>query len=330
MYEYPESLVAVSPRKPPRVVFKQKSHDPKEIDFKSIVDIFDEGDLLIINKTQVLPRRIFVDDFDILFLETQDRLEWKVLFPAKKFKVGDKLKLPGGITITLKEKGRPQIVSCEQVLDDAYFEGHGSFALPPYIQQARGQNRPLKDDLLWYQTEWAQSPGSLAAPTASLHFSNEDLDSFRSKINIAEVTLHVGLGTFLPITSEDLDFHEMHSEFVEIDQSTLNLISKTRNEGKKVWALGTTALRALESYAREMLDKDEQGRVFGQTDLFIKPGDEFKICDGLLTNFHQPGSTLICLVSAMAGHREVMSTYHWAIEREFRLFSYGDLSIWTK
>lgn len=331
MFEYPESLVATRPQKPPRVLHKKPHSDPQEISFADVSKVFQAGDLLVINKTQVLPRRIFLQDMDILFLNQIEPDVWEVLFPAKRFAVGESLALPDSQSITLLQKGRPQLVRTSEVLDEAYLEKHGSYALPPYIQQARGVHTPMPEDKLWYQPAWAEAPGSLAAPTASLHFSAEDLENLKTQVHIAPVVLHVGLGTFLPITSENLDEHEMHSEFVEIPRQTLELIEATKEKGGRVWALGTTALRALESHSRGLLkDSTHDGGVKGHTALFLKPGDELKVCDGLLTNFHQPGSTLICLVSALAGHAEVMRTYQWAIENKFRLFSYGDLSIWEK
>lgn len=336
MFEYPEELVATRPQKPPRVLYKPKAKPPEEIAFKDVMDVFKEGDLLVINKTQVLPRRLFIHDFDILFLNALTPTSWEVLFPAKKFALGTEFELPGGVMMTLKKKGRPQVIETQVPLTEEYFSLHGSYALPPYIQQARGERKPWVEDKQWYQISWAEVPGSLAAPTASLHFSQEDLKTLQSKVQMAHVVLHVGLGTFLPITAEALEEHEMHSEFVEIPQATLTALQETKARGGRVWALGTTALRALESYPRGFfkntnLDQDiEPCSVSGYTNLFLKPGDDFLVCDGLLTNFHQPGSTLICLVSALAGYEEVMSTYKWAIENKFRLFSYGDLSIWEK
>lgn len=187
----------------------------------------------------------------------------------------------------------------------------------------------MDQDKLWYQTSWAEKPGSLAAPTASLHFKPKDIEKIKSKIPIAEVTLHVGLGTFLPITSENLSEHQMHNEYVEIKKSTIEQINKCKKNGGRVWALGTTSLRSLEAFARGHLQEYEN-HFAGQTDLFLKPGDEFKIVSGLLTNFHQPGSTLIALVSAFASLKDVKETYSFAIENKFRFFSYGDLSVWTR
>lgn len=329
MYSYPEELVATHPQHPPRVLFKALNQAPKEIDFCNILDLFAEGDVLIINKTQVLPRRLFINDFDILFLESEDGKQWTVLFPAKQFKIGDEILLPEDIKLTLTQKGRPQKVVASKSLTSEYFQKYGDFALPPYIQQARGFNKPQKEDKAWYQTQWGSEPGSLAAPTASLHFKNEDLEKLKAKIKIVEVTLHVGLGTFLPITSENLAEHTMHSEFVSIPKASIKTIHNAKENQKRIWALGTTSMRSIEAFANGHLQETDT-HYLGFTNLFIKPGDPFLICDGLLTNFHQPGSTLISLVGAFAGLDEVKKTYAWAIENRFRLFSYGDLSIWTK
>lgn len=329
LFDYPQGLVALRPKHPPRVLFKEENETAREISFESILDVFDKDDLLIINKTKVLPRRIFVENFDVLFLESSDLIHWTVLFPAKKTKVGDIIQLPDGLQMTLLEKGLPQKVKLNQKIDDDYFLKFGSFALPPYIQQARGFAEPLAEDKLWYQTAWADQPGSLAAPTASLHFSNEDMVKLKTKINISEVTLHVGLGTFLPVSSENLEEHQMHSEVVVIPEKTIEAIERTKKNNKRIWALGTTSLRSIESWSRGYFKKE--GNYFvGETDLFLKPGDEFQICNGLLTNFHQPGSTLMALVSAFSSLEDVKQTYQFAIKNKFRLFSYGDLSIWKR
>lgn len=329
LYDFPESLIAQTPVYPPRVLVKEQSKDAKEINFDQVIDLFQPNDLLVINTTKVLPRRVFLDNFDILFLDTQDETHWTVLFAAKKFKVGDVIELPGGVNLALQAKGRPQTVVASRALDAAYFEQYGHFALPPYIQSARQMAKPMDEDKLWYQTSWADQPGSLAAPTASLHFKPKDIENYKTKINIVEVTLHVGLGTFLPITADDLSQHQMHNEYVEIKKSTVEQIEACKSKGGRVWALGTTSLRSLEAFARGHL-KEFDNHFAGQTDLFLKPGDDFKIVGGLLTNFHQPGSTLIALVSAFSSLSDVKNTYQFAIKNKFRLFSYGDLSVWLR
>ncbi len=327
LFDYPEALIAQSPIYPPRALVKAKNQSPKEIQFKDLIQLFGPHDVLVINSTKVLPRRIFLDEMDILFLESSDELSWSVLFQAKKFNIGDCISLPGDVKLTLKSKGRPQKVIADKVLEASYFERYGHFALPPYIQKARGQNLPKDEDKTWYQTAWAEQPGSLAAPTASLHFKDQDIASYKAKIKVVDVTLHVGLGTFLPITAENLNEHQMHTEYVEIKKTTLAQIKRCAEEGGRVWALGTTALRSLEAFAQGHL-QEYDNHFAGQTDLFIKPGDEFKIVTGLLTNFHQPGSTLMALVSAFSSLNDVHLTYKFAIEQKFRLFSYGDLSVW--
>ncbi len=344
LYDFPEQLIAQTPVYPPRVLYKPFDSSAEEISFDQIFDLFSKNDLLIINKTKVLPRRIFLKDFDIMFLESESKSNniskfdnseiineqyWTVLFPAKKFKVGDVIEIPGGITITLLEKGIPQKVKTSSPLNAAYFEKYGQFALPPYIQSARGQSVPLDEDKLWYQTSWAENPGSLAAPTASLHFKSHDIEKIKSKIEVAEVTLHVGLGTFLPVTTEILSEHKMHYEFVEIEKSTIEKIKFCQSNSGRVWALGTTSLRSVEAWARGHL-KEYDDKFAGETDLFLKPGDEFKVVSGLFTNFHQPGSTLISLVAAFSTLEDVKTTYQHAVNNKFRFFSYGDLSVWTR
>lgn len=330
IYDFPQSLIATEPKHPPRVLLKSHDQTAKEIPFNDVVDLFQPHDLLVINKTKVLPRRVFTENnLEIMFLDSDDELEWTVLFPAKKHKIGSKISLPEGLDIELLEKGIPQKVKASEKLSATYFEKHGQFALPPYIQSARGEARTNKNDKDWYQTGWAEVPGSLAAPTASLHFKPEDMTKLKNKVDVAEVTLHVGLGTFLPISAENLDEHTMHKEFVHIDKSVTEKIKTCLENKGRVWALGTTSLRSIEAWSRGHL-KEFDNYYAGQTDLFLKPGDDFNICRGLLTNFHQPGSTLIALVSAFSSLQDVKDTYNFAIENKFRLFSYGDLSIWLK
>ncbi len=329
MYDFPENLIAKTPSYPPRVIYKSYNQKAKEISFSEITDLFRSNDLLLINKTKVLPRRIFLKNFDILFLESSNEKLWTVLFPARKFKIDDIIKLPEGIELKLLSKGRPQLVLSNKSLNENYFKKYAHFALPPYIQNARGMSLPMDEDQSWYQTCWAKVPGSLAAPTASLHFKESDLTIFKSKIEVAELTLHVGLGTFLPVGTENLSEHKMHHEYVEIEKVTIAKIKKCKALGGRIWTLGTTSLRSVEAWSRGHLEEFED-KFAGQTDLFLKPGDNFNIASGLLTNFHQPGSTLIALVSAFSSLQEVKTTYQYAINKQFRLFSYGDLSVWTR
>ena len=216
-------------------------------------------------------------------------------------------------------------------LTDEYFAQHGHLALPPYIQKARQKREPLAADEAWYQTAWAETAGSLAAPTASLHFSAQDLEELKDKgVHVAPLTLHVGIGTFLPVKTENLDEHLMHKEWAHIPTSSIESIQLAKKNQKRVWALGTTVVRSLESWAHERLQVAPEGAAFGETDLFIRPGFEFRVVDAMLTNFHQPCSTLLALVAAFSGLERVQKAYGYAIDKRFRLFSYGDLSLWLK
>ncbi|HEY8271777.1 MAG TPA: tRNA preQ1(34) S-adenosylmethionine ribosyltransferase-isomerase QueA [Pseudobdellovibrionaceae bacterium] len=336
-FDYPENLVATEPQYPSRVMRMDLSSLvsgqalPQEMSLQQTLELIPPGDLLVVNNTKVLKRRLFVEELEILFLSQKSEKTWEVLFPSRKFALGQKITLPGDVTMTLTRKGRPQLVELSVVVGEDYFQRWGELPLPPYIQKARGQRHTKFDDESWYQTRWAQKPGSFAAPTASLHFHEAEMNFLKSRgVRVLELTLHVGLGTFLPVTSEDLDQHDMHEEFAEIPAPVWDEIVQARGKGHKVWALGTTATRALESAAGGLLNRDLQGNISGFTKILIQPPYQFQVVDRLLTNFHQPESTLLALVSAFAGLDTVKACYQWAIARNFRLFSYGDLSIWLK
>lgn len=332
-FSYPENLVATAPQYPSRVMMVDLPHGatPHEITLQQVLELIPAGDLLIVNNTKVLKRRVFAGDIEILFLSQKTPTTWEVLFPSRKNKVGDKIALPGGLEMTLTQKGRPQLVELSQPVTEDYFAQHGELPLPPYIQKARNERHTVQDDESWYQTRWAQKPGSFAAPTASLHFHEKEMNFLKGRgVRVLEVTLHVGLGTFLPVTAEDLDQHDMHEEYAEIPKVVWDNIIAARMDGRKIWALGTTATRALESAAGGHLGQDLQGNLSGFTKILIQPPYQFRVVDRLLTNFHQPQSTLLALVSAFAGLDTVKACYQWAIARNFRLFSYGDLSVWIK
>lgn len=321
-YDYPEELVAIEPKRPSRVMLVQGG-EPSEITLAELIERIPAGDIVVINNTKVLKRRVFAEnEAEVLFLDQIDESHWKVLFPSKKLKIGDELKLPNGFVMTLTEKGRPQTVKVAPAIEEKDFAAMAELPLPPYIQKARGERHNVSADESWYQTAWAEKPGSMAAPTASLHFSLNDIQKLKSRgVKVVELTLHVGLGTFLPVSAEDLDQHEMHSENYEISELSWKQIQSAKNEGQKIWSLGTTTTRVLESVART-------GILFGSTDILLQEGSEFKIVDRLMTNFHQPESTLLALVSGFAGLNTVKKCYQWAIAKKFRLFSYGDLSVW--
>ena len=323
-YDYPEELIATEPVRPTRVMWIENSL-PSEISLEQLIERVPAGDVLVVNNTKVLKRRVFAEnETEVLFLDQVDELKWKVLFPSKKLKIGDEIKLPRGFKMKLVEKGRPQIVEVTPKINEKDFSEIAELPLPPYIQKARGERHNVVTDESWYQTAWAEIAGSMAAPTASLHFSKEDLEKLRSRgVKVVELTLHVGLGTFLPVSVEDLDQHEMHSEQYEMSATSWREILEAKKKQNKIWALGTTSTRVLESVARTE-------KLFGSTDILLQVGSEFKIVDRLLTNFHQPESTLLALVSGFSGLENVKKCYQWAIEKKFKLFSYGDLSVWIK
>lgn len=331
-FTYPENLVATAPVYPSRVMqVEVVSGQPQEITLQHLLELIPPGDLFVINNTKVLKRRVFAGELEILFLSQKSPLEWEVLFPSRKYKLGEILALPEGLKMTLVQKGRPQVVRLSEAISEEYFQKWGELPLPPYIQKARAQRHTVSDDEAWYQTRWASKPGSFAAPTASLHFHEKEINFLKARgVQVLELTLHVGLGTFLPVTSEDLDQHDMHEEYAEIPREVWKSLSESRTKGNKVWALGTTATRALESAAQGLLSYDQEGNLKGFTKILIQPPYNFKMVDRLLTNFHQPESTLLALVSAFAGLDQVKACYQWAIARNFRLFSYGDLSVWLK
>lgn len=329
-FEYPEHLVATE-KKPISRVMLVENNDPVEITINSLLNQIEPNDVLVINDTKVIPARVFSDDgLEILFIEKLDNELWKVLCPARKWSKNKTQKLPDGVELEMIERGRPQVVKTSRPIDTEYFLKYGDIPLPPYIQEARGERRSWDKDKQMYQTAWAEQLGSLAAPTASLHFTESDLDKLKARgTQVHKLCLHVGLGTFLPIHADNLDEHIMHSEQVVIPKETWLAVNECRQSGGKVWALGSTVTRALEAQANGHL-KETSGGFVGDTDLFIQPGYEFKIVDRLMTNFHQPESTLIAMVMAFAGLEKVKDCYQWAIERNFRLFSYGDLSVWKK
>ncbi len=332
-FSYPESLVATEPSRPTRVLWSGSIQGLQEITIGDLVEQrIAPGDLLVINDTKVIPARVFAESGEeILFLKPSDgsnfqigAQRWEVLFAARSHKTGDELKLPGQIKARLESKGLPQTLNLNQSVSEDYFFKNGEMALPPYIQQARGHRHQSPKDDDWYRTKWEAFAGSVAAPTASLHFILSDLDRARSRgVRVEPLTLHVGAGTFLPVRSEVLSDHKMHFESYSISESLVEAIHECRAKGGRVWALGTTVTRALEAWA-------QTGEKRGQTDLLIYPPYEFQVVGGLLTNFHQPRSTLLALVMAFAGIEQVREAYNWAIDKEFRLFSYGDLSAWIK
>lgn len=338
-FSYPEELVAIERPPQSRAMVVEinacGASQPRElVDARQALDLLEPGDVLVINDSKVVPRRVFSSQgLEILFLRAlnESGLSWEVLCPASRWHGSVDQTLPEGVSATLVARGRPQTVRVSIPIDENYFQRVGELPLPPYIQKARGERGNRASDQAQYQSAWAERAGSLAAPTASLHFSNEDLArATRRGVEVARLTLHVGLGTFLPVASEDLDQHVMHAEWVEISAEVWRTVTNAKRTGRKIFALGTTVTRALEAAADGKIAARDDGGFLGETALFITPGYRFQVVDGLLTNFHQPRSTLVALVAAFAGLEAVKQSYAWAIERRFRLFSYGDLSAWIR
>lgn len=358
-YDFPSELVATVPVRPSRVMWVPSQGAPAEISVSQLLNKISPGDMLVLNDTRVLKRRVFAERAEVLFLSQVDPKHWQVLFPASRFRLGDRIDLPQvgssreSLWMELVEKGSPQLVRTNLPLTEEYFQQVAQLPLPPYIQKARGERQNQPQDEAWYQTAWAEKDGSFAAPTASLHFTSADLEGLKQRgVLVEKITLHVGLGTFLPVSVEDLKDHQMHEEWLEIPASVWTQILAIKARGGKIWALGTTVTRALEAVGKAVAGNaglmatstktpstsaDKTGLVqdvncnwVGWTGLMISPGHKWVVVDRLLTNFHQPESTLLALVAGFRDLATVRSAYAWAIEKKYRLFSYGDLSAWER
>ncbi len=331
-YDLPEELIAqtpIYPRDTSRLMVLNKNSG--QIDhriFTDIVQYLDQGDLLVVNDTKVIPARLHGvkaasgGKVEILLLRPVKQGVWESLVrPARRLKIGDKLQFGDGVLQSEIVAELPEGIRHIRFADnpDEDFESIidriGEMPLPPYIKEKLSD----KDR---YQTVYAQKRGSAAAPTAGLHFTPELLKAIEVQgVNIARLTLHVGIGTFRPVQVENIAKHQMHSEFYHVDPSTASLLNQTRIKGKRIIAVGTTSVRALESLPLE------NGRFLeasGFTDKFIYPGYKFQAVDGLITNFHLPKSSLLMLVSALAGRENILNAYHAAVQERYRFFSFGD------
>ncbi|MGI5960187.1 MAG: tRNA preQ1(34) S-adenosylmethionine ribosyltransferase-isomerase QueA [Massiliimalia sp.] len=329
-YDLPQELIAQTPVEPRDhsrlMVLDRNSGEIQDRHFYDILDYLKEGDLLVVNNSRVLPARLYGkkeetgSHMELLLLEQKGHLLWETLVkPGKKAKPGARFIFGDGLLtgeiVEVKEDGNRMIqFSCDGNFFDV-LDQIGQMPLPPYITEKL-------QDKERYQTVYSKETGSAAAPTAGLHFTNELLEKIKAKgVQVAEVTLHVGLGTFRPVKADEITDHKMHSEHYLLPEKTAQLIQKTKQNGGRVIAVGTTSCRTLESVAtfRGKIEACE-----GYTDIFIYPGYEFKVLDGLITNFHLPESTLIMLVSAFAGYDHVMKAYQHAVEEKYRFFSFGD------
>ena len=328
-YNLPEELIAQTPiekRDMSRLmVLDRKNKTIEHKVFKEIIDYLEEGDCLVINNTKVLPARLYGKketgaNVEFLLLNNIEGDIWEcIVRPGNKLHIGTKVTFGNGLLnadiLEVMEGGTRKVCFKYNGIFNEILDEIGLMPLPPYIHEELKQ----KDR---YQTVYAKYEGSSAAPTAGLHFTEELLKKLKEKgVNIAKVTLHVGIGTFRPVKVEDVESHNMHSEHYYIKQEEADKINKAKESGKKVIAVGTTSCRVLESVA------DEKGlvkEIEGDTNIFIYPGYEFKCVDNLITNFHLPESTLIMLVSSLAGKEFIMKAYEEAVNEKYRFFSFGD------
>lgn len=330
-YELPQELIAQTPLEPrdsSRLMILNKSDGSIEHKiFRDIIDYLNPGDCLILNDTRVIPARIYgVKEetgavVEFLLLNQRENNVWECLCkPGKRAKIGTKFVFGEGIVkcevIDVTDDGNRIIhFDCDSKKIYNILDKIGKMPLPPYITEE------LKDGER-YQTVYSRELGSAAAPTAGLHFTNELLNRIKKKgVKIGYVTLHVGLGTFRPVKVEDVTKHKMHSEHYHMSKETADLINETKKKGGRVISVGTTSTRTLESVATKngCICEDEDN-----TSIFIYPGYKFKCIDALITNFHLPESTLIMLVSALAGYNNIMNAYNIAVKEKYRFFSFGD------
>jgi S-adenosylmethionine:tRNA ribosyltransferase-isomerase len=329
-YNLPEELIAQKPlaqRDMSRLmVLKRQTGEIEHRTFKDIVEYINPGDCLVLNDTRVIPARLigYREDtggqMEFVLLKRIDRDRWEVLVkPGRRAKVGKRFVLGDGQLVAevldnTPAGGRIVKFSYEGIFEEV-LDRLGNMPLPPYIKEKL-------EDKERYQTVYSREEGSAAAPTAGLHFTHQLLDRIKNKgAEIVFITLHVGLGTFRPVKAENVEEHEMHSEYYRMDENAAKVINKVIENGGKVFAVGTTSCRTLETVAAG------DGRVKagdGWTDIFIYPGYRFKAVNALITNFHLPESTLIMLVSAFAGKESIMNAYRVAVEEKYRFFSFGD------
>ncbi|MEO2206419.1 tRNA preQ1(34) S-adenosylmethionine ribosyltransferase-isomerase QueA [Paenibacillus pabuli] len=330
-FELPEQLIAQTPlldRTASRLLTLNKENgEVNHHSFPDIIDFLEPGDTLVLNDTRVLPARLFGTKEDtgakaeVLLLKNVEGDRWEALVkPGKRLKAGSVIVFGDELKAVIDEEGemgaRMLTFSYNGIFQEI-LDRLGEMPLPPYIKETL-------DDRERYQTVYAKHEGSAAAPTAGLHFTDKLLDEIRAKgVNVTFITLHVGLGTFRPMSVDVVEDHEMHEEYYSLSQETADLINETKRRGNRIFAVGTTSCRTLETVG----SKFENGLLqesSGWTKIFIYPGYTFKVIDGMLTNFHLPKSTLVMLVSALAGREHIMHAYEQAIQEQYRFFSFGD------
>lgn len=330
-YHLPESSIGQTPADPRDssrlLVLHRDSGDVEHRIFRDLSLLLQPNDLLILNRTRVIPARIFAKKetgghVELLLLRRRDELTWEALVGGKGLRVGKKVQVNYGPQAEILEilEGSERLIKFTEPIEP-YFSNVGNVPLPPYIHEKL--NDPER-----YQTVYSRDVGSAAAPTAGLHFTPELLNELKEKgVQIAYVTLHVGLDTFAPVTEDRPEEHKIHTEWCELPQETADLINQTKQNGGRVVAVGTTSVRTLESAASQSSIVNRQLSIAsftGPTNIFILPGYQYKIVDAMITNFHLPKSTLIMLVSAFAGREKILETYKLAIQNGYRFYSFGD------
>ena len=327
-YDLPEERIAQTPAEPRDssrlLVYDRKEKNIENKSFRDIFEYLEKGDVLVVNNTKVIPARMYAltkngGVVEVLLLKRYDLNTWEVLMrPGKKGKIGVKMTIGEELSFEVKDitETGERIVefSYEGAFEDV-LNRVGTMPLPPYIR-AKLENQAR------YNTVYSKVDGSAAAPTAGLHFTPELLQKLKDKgVEVAEVLLHVGLGTFRPVSEDIITDHKMHSEYYEIKDEAAEIINRAKQEGRRVIAVGTTSVRTLESVA------DEKGFVkacSGNTEIFLYPPYQMKCVDALITNFHLPESTLIMLVACLTGREEILDVYKYAVQQEYRFFSFGD------
>ena len=331
-YHLPEHLIAQTPladRAASRLlVLDRQTGQKQDLHFDQIINFLNPGDALVVNETRVIPARLFGikpetgGHLEVLLLNNTQGNQWECLIkPARRAKTGTQIVFgeDGRLTATVVSEGDHG----GRIIDFSYegvfleiLESLGQMPLPPYIKERL-------EDADRYQTVYAKENGSAAAPTAGLHFTDELLEAIKAKgVEIIPLVLHVGLGTFRPVSADSIEDHEMHAEYYQLSQESADAIQAVQARGGKIFAVGTTSVRTLETIAAKY---DGQGRAdSGWTQIFISPGFEFKVVDHLITNFHLPCSTLVMLVSAFYNREAVLAAYEHAVEAEYRFFSFGD------
>ena len=328
-YELPSEFIAQTPIEPRHdarlLVLDRKTGDIEHTFFHDLGRFLAPGDLLVLNETRVIPARLYARKIptggrvELLLLKRRDLLTWEVLVGGKGLTVGKRFQVESGPegVIELVLNGSERLVRFTDPVE-SYLISAGHVPLPPYI------HTQLSDPER-YQTVYAQTPGSAAAPTAGLHFTPALIEGLKEQgLCFATLTLHIGLDTFAPVNENDPHEHKIHSEWCQITEEAAELITKTREEGGRIVAIGTTSVRALESAADAALSGDLVGQFDGPTNLFILPGYKFRVVEGMVTNFHLPRSTLIMLVAAFVGRDRILNAYEVAKKEGYRFYSFGD------